>query len=111
MMFRVLWNITHTLDEDSPLHCLSSGNCKHNILALVVLLHGTDQTYMQQVFATKCYYREDMLFERKFADMMTFSGNSLYVDMSLMNATLPCETQEDRNETDEKRISVTEASL
>eukprot|EP00930_Biecheleria_cincta_P100018 TRINITY_DN91621_c0_g1_i1.p1 TRINITY_DN91621_c0_g1~~TRINITY_DN91621_c0_g1_i1.p1 ORF type:complete len:173 (-),score=19.69 TRINITY_DN91621_c0_g1_i1:275-793(-) len=61
MMFRVLWNVMHKIDEDSPISGLTEENVEEKLLALVVQIEGTDQTYMQTVFSNKCYYPSDFV--------------------------------------------------
>lgn len=87
MMFRAVWNLIHCLDEESPLFGLDETNCQEKFLALVVQLEGTDQTYMQKVFANKCYYPADFRFEEDFVDIMAMSGNRITVDLKGLSKT------------------------
>ncbi|CAJ1358925.1 unnamed protein product [Effrenium voratum] len=87
MMFRAVWNILHRLDEKSPLHGLDESNFEDKFLAFVVQIEGTDQTYMQKVFANKCYYPTDFRFNESFADIMTMGMNTITVDLNGLSTT------------------------
>ncbi|CAK9024484.1 Inward rectifier potassium channel Kirbac3.1 [Durusdinium trenchii] len=87
MMFRAVWNLLHRLDEESPICGLNSENCQEKFLAFVVQLEGTDQTYMQKVFANKCYYPSDFRFDETFDDIMTMSPNKITVDLKGLSNT------------------------
>ena len=86
-MFRAVWNLLHRLDEESPICGLNSENCQEKFLAFVVQLEGTDQTYMQKVFANKCYYPSDFRFDETFDDIMTMSPNKITVDLKGLSNT------------------------
>ncbi|CAE6971660.1 unnamed protein product [Symbiodinium sp. CCMP2592] len=87
MMFRAVWNILHRLDEKSPLYGLDEHNFEDKFLAFVVQIEGTDQTYMQKVFANKCYYPSDFRFNESFEDIMTMGTNTITVDLKGLSTT------------------------
>ena len=77
----------HRLDEKSPLHGLDEHNFEEKFLAFVVQIEGTDQTYMQKVFANKCYYPSDFRFNESFEDIMTMGNNMITVDLTGLSST------------------------
>ena len=77
----------HRLDEKSPLHGLDETNFEEKFLAFVVQIEGTDQTYMQKVFANKCYYPTDFRFNESFEDIMTMGSNTITVDLTGLSKT------------------------
>ena len=82
-----VWNLLHPLDERSPLHGLDEDNYQDKFLAFVVQIEGTDQTYMQKVFANKCYYPTDFRFNESFEDIMTMGTNTITVDLTGLSKT------------------------
>ena len=50
-------------------------------------IEGTDQTYMQKVFANKCYYPTDFRFNESFEDIMTMGTNTITVDLKGLSTT------------------------
>ena len=75
------------MDEKSPLYGLDEHNFEDKFLAVVVQIEGTDQTYMQKVFANKCYYPSDFRFNESFEDIMTMGTNTITVDLKGLSTT------------------------
>eukprot|EP00928_Gymnodinium_smaydae_P096266 TRINITY_DN8463_c0_g1_i2.p1 TRINITY_DN8463_c0_g1~~TRINITY_DN8463_c0_g1_i2.p1 ORF type:complete len:361 (-),score=12.99 TRINITY_DN8463_c0_g1_i2:51-1073(-) len=87
LMFRVVWNVMHLLDERSPIEGINAQNVEDKLLALVVLIEGNDQTYGSVVFASKCYYPSDFLFDCEFDDIMQMKDSTIFVDLPRISST------------------------
>eukprot|EP00928_Gymnodinium_smaydae_P096265 TRINITY_DN8463_c0_g1_i1.p1 TRINITY_DN8463_c0_g1~~TRINITY_DN8463_c0_g1_i1.p1 ORF type:complete len:358 (-),score=17.81 TRINITY_DN8463_c0_g1_i1:46-1059(-) len=87
LMFRVVWNVMHVVDEHSPIEGINARNVEEKLLALVVMIEGNDETYGHVVFASKCYYPSDFLFDCEFDDIMQMKDNTIFVDLLGISST------------------------
>ena len=89
-IFALTWLAIHPLDPSSPLHGLSQQNVSDRVMAVVATLSGIDDTFAQTVYARHLYLAEDILFERRFEDMLGTSARGLIqINYELLHETMP----------------------
>ena len=64
----------HHLDEDSVLYGLSADNVHERVIFLLASMSGTDDALMQDVYAHRMYRAEDIVFDKRFTDMIELNG-------------------------------------
>ena len=69
-VFLLSWQVFHTIDEDSPLHGLTSEDLTRDDLRITIALTGLDGTFAQTIHARHVYWGEQVLFGRRFVDVM-----------------------------------------
>jgi inward rectifier potassium channel len=67
--FIMSWMVFHVIDEQSPLFGLDAESIKKSGLEFAASLVGTDETFAQTVHARHRWGVEDVLFDKRFADM------------------------------------------
>ena len=87
-MFALSWTAIHQLTPDSPLFEIKDSNVKNRLFAIAIILTGVDDTFSQSVHARHLYFPENILFERRFVDMITTTpeGN-LSIDHTFLHDT------------------------
>jgi inward rectifier potassium channel len=65
------WSLLHVVDEKSPLFGADQEALKRDEVEVIVSLMGVDDTSMQQVHARKRYVDTEVLFGRRYADMLS----------------------------------------
>lgn len=84
-MFAMSMNLMHVIDESSPFFGHEK-NCSGEILVTLV---GTDSTFGQTIHASKLYQAEDILWNRRFRDMVNvLPDGTREVDFSQFNQTI-----------------------
>ena len=90
VIFVLTWTATHEIDEKSPLYGLSLEDMKAQGVQLVCSLVGTDETFSQQVHARQHYAPEDIVLERRFADILgTTERGTAFVDYARFDDLVP----------------------
>jgi inward rectifier potassium channel len=69
-LFSLSWTIMHQIDEHSPLHGVTIDTLYDQGMEIIVLLSGTDETLAQVIYARHSYRADDILFGRRFADVL-----------------------------------------
>lgn len=77
VFFPLAWTIVHPIDEDSPLHELSSEECLSSDAELLILLKGIDETFSQSVHTRSSYKAREILWSVKFADIYLREGQNI----------------------------------
>lgn len=83
-MFALTWMIMHRIDESSPLHGISRQDMVDGDMRLAVTIAGIDEVFAASITARHAYAHEDIVFDRRFADIF-FDGDHprhTYVDLS-----------------------------
>ena len=77
--FSLSWTVMHPIDERSPLYGVDPDLLAGQEAAIVVTLTGIDETLSQIVFARTSYRADEILWSRKFADILseTETGETL----------------------------------
>ncbi|MBK1989029.1 ATP-sensitive inward rectifier potassium channel 10 [Sphaerospermopsis aphanizomenoides BCCUSP55] len=93
--FSLSWLVMHIIDESSPLYGMTPELLKHTNSLLMVSISGIDETVAQVVHARHNYGANDILWNRRFVDIMhqTPDGNR-YVDYDYFHDVLPVEEVE-----------------
>jgi inward rectifier potassium channel len=77
--FSLSWTVMHPIDAQSPLYGIDPDLLASQEAAIVVTLTGIDETLSQTVFARTSYRADEILWGRKFADILseTEAGETL----------------------------------
>lgn len=82
------WTVMHLIDADSPLYGLTAGDLKRLNANISVLIGGVDETVAYAITARYIYNTEDILFDRKFTNLIQKSANGdRYFDYSFFHDT------------------------
>lgn len=71
-LFALTWAIMHVIDEDSPLHGETLESMDEAGLQIMVVLSGVDETFAQRIHARYAYLPEDILWDKRFADVILY---------------------------------------
>ena len=82
-MFALTWQIMHRIDEASPLRGITPQQMQEGDMRLAVTLTGMDEIFAAAISARHTYGHEDIVFERRFADIFSDGDHPrhLYVDL------------------------------
>jgi len=69
-LFALTWVIMHVIDETSPLFGETLESMDWEGLQLIVVLSGVDETFAQRIHARYAYLPEDILWDKRFADVI-----------------------------------------
>jgi inward rectifier potassium channel len=69
------WTIVHQIDTDSPLYGMTAADLQQRQANISVLVSGVDETVAYTINARHNYIPEEILFERKFVDIIHKSEN------------------------------------
>ncbi|WP_295619813.1 ion channel [Chamaesiphon sp. GL140_3_metabinner_50] len=82
------WTVMHHIDADSPLYGLDAGDLKRLNANISVLIGGVDESVAYAITARYIYNTEDILFDRKFTNLIQKSANGdRYFDYSFFHDT------------------------
>jgi len=83
------WTLYHVLDEQSPLYGLDAADLDALEVSLVVVVSGYDVVAAQTVHARRTYVHSDILFGRRYADILdTSEDGRLRIDYGRFHETL-----------------------
>jgi len=72
----------------SPFYGVTEDMCYDDDMEIIVLLSGTDETFSSVIYARHSYQAEDILFDRKFVDVLTRAQSGrLEVDLGRFHDT------------------------
>lgn len=84
------WTLTHRIDETSPLWGLSRDDLLAQETEIILAVCGTDETLAQSVHAYHCYGAEQILWDRRFADIFARTKEGRFsMNFGHLNETLP----------------------
>lgn len=84
------WTLTHRVDETSPLWGLSRDDLLAQEAEIVLAVSGTDETLAQSVQAYHCYEAEQIMWDRRFADIFARTPEGRFsMNFGNLNETLP----------------------
>ena len=69
--FSLSWTVMHPIDAASPLYGIDPDLLAGQDASIVVTLTGTDETLSQAVFARTSYRADEILWSRKFVDILS----------------------------------------
>ncbi len=73
--FSLTWTIMHPIDERSPLHGTTPESLARQQAEIVVGIIGLDETFAQTIHARHSYLAEEIVWDRRFADILTTLGD------------------------------------
>jgi inward rectifier potassium channel len=89
-LFTLSWTVMHPVDETSPLYGLSPDNLYERQMEIIVLLRGTDDTLSDIVYVRHAYTPDDILWNRRFADVLSVTPQGRrVVDLTRFHDTVP----------------------
>lgn len=84
------WLLTHKIDETSPLWGLSRDDLLAQEAEIILAVGGTDETLAQSVQAYHCYEAEEIMWDRRFADVFARTPEGRFsMNFGNLNETLP----------------------
>lgn len=88
--FALSWTVYHTIDAASPLHGIQEGDLKPGTGNIIVTFQGIDDRLAATVHKRFSYQAEDLLFNRRFADIIkTDADGTRYLDFAPFHDTEP----------------------
>lgn len=89
-LFAFTWTVMHVIDETSPLWGKTAEDLDAEDAEVLVLLAGTDDRLGQRVHARHSYLAADILFDRKFVDVLSVNVHGRRVlDYTRFHETKP----------------------
>jgi inward rectifier potassium channel len=70
-LFSLSWTMMHQIDAASPLYGADIDTLHDQQTEIIVLLSGMDETLSQTIYARHAYSPDDILFDRRFVDVLT----------------------------------------
>ena len=70
-LFALSWTVMHPIGPESPLHGATPESLAEAQAEVVIVISGTDETYSQRIHARYSYLAEDILWDRRFVDVLT----------------------------------------
>jgi len=72
-MFALTWMVMHPITPDSPLYGATAQSLVENWTEIIVVLAGIDDTFAQRIHARHSYIPSEIIWGRRFADVLTVS--------------------------------------
>jgi inward rectifier potassium channel len=69
-MFALTWTVMHVINETSPLWGATRESLAEEQVEIVLTIFGLDETVSQQIHARYSYLAEDIVWNRRFADIL-----------------------------------------
>ena len=80
-LFGLSWTMMHVIDEDSPLHGATRDSLEADIVEIVIVLSGVDDTFAQRIHARHSYLPHEIVWGKRMADIiLTEEGGDRYID-------------------------------
>jgi inward rectifier potassium channel len=91
------WTIMHPIDPDSPLYGLTMSDLEQRHANISVLISGVDETVAYTITARHVYATEEILFDRRFKDIIQQSDNGdRFFDYGSFHQVQSIESRKDR---------------
>jgi inward rectifier potassium channel len=74
-LFALTWTIMHPIDAKSPLRGATHESLLGQRAEIIVVLSGTDDRYAQRVHARYAYAAEQVLWDKRFADILSLGSS------------------------------------
>ncbi|MCJ8276315.1 MAG: ATP-sensitive inward rectifier potassium channel 10, partial [Bdellovibrionales bacterium] len=81
-VFFMSWTAMHVIDQDSPLHNLTSDDMRERNVRIVISMTGIDDWTAQQVHSNYSYNFEHIAFNKKFVDILEREGDEVSMNYS-----------------------------
>ncbi len=80
-LFGLSWTMMHVIDEDSPLHGATRESLEADIVEIVIVLSGVDDTFAQRIHARHSYLPHEIVWGKRMADIiLTEEDGGRYLD-------------------------------
>ena len=90
--FSLSWTVMHRIDENSPLYSETPESLQEKTAELIVILTGLDETISQTVHSRYSYISEEILWNMRFVDILSFTPDGKRVmNMSHFHDVIPVE--------------------
>jgi inward rectifier potassium channel len=86
-LFRLSWTVMHVVGAQSPLHGASAADLAAQDAELIATITGIDETLSHTVYARHAYSAGNILFGRRFADILTHADGEQVVDFTRFHDT------------------------
>jgi inward rectifier potassium channel len=77
--FQLTWLVMHPIDEASPFYGETAESLAESDTQLLIILTGIDETFSQTIHARYTYFTQDILWSRRFVDILHKTTNGRYV--------------------------------
>ncbi|HMD58699.1 MAG TPA: ion channel [Steroidobacteraceae bacterium] len=91
--FTLSWTVMHKITESSPLYGKSTKDLEDAQMIIAVSISGMDDTLEQLVHARTQYDADQILFDRRFVDIIAVDTDHTIVDLTRLNETQPVAKQ------------------
>ena len=86
-VFFMSWTAMHIIDEKSPLYNLNSQDMNEKNVRIVISLTGIDDWTSQHIHVNYAYKFSDIIFNKKFVDILTSNNDQISMDYALFHKT------------------------
>jgi len=86
-MFALMWTVIHPIDKDSPLYGLKEKDLIESSTEILVTLTGMDDTVGQTIHARFSYIPSEILWNRRFVDMLHGDAEKIGVYLERIHHT------------------------
>ena len=89
-LFALSWTVMHRIDETSPLYGHTPESLMAGEVEILAVLSGVDDTLADRIYARHVYMAEEVQWERRFADILSFTAQGRRViDLNRFHDTVP----------------------
>ncbi|MFK7987133.1 MAG: ion channel [Sandaracinaceae bacterium] len=88
-VFILSWQVFHTIDEESPLYGLTEQDLLDGDVRVTVALTGLDGTFAQTIHSRHMYLAEDIVFGRRFVDVIENRDRDVVMHFERFHDHLP----------------------
>jgi inward rectifier potassium channel len=74
-MFTLTWTLMHLIDETSPLYGATAESLAAGGGEILVALNGVDEIFAQRIYARHSYLPDEIIWNRRLADVLSFDEN------------------------------------
>jgi inward rectifier potassium channel len=80
-LFSLSWTVRHYIDEKSPLFGMDTDKMREVQMGIVASLTGIDETFSQPILARHAYSLEDIVYNKRFKDIITWHEKKVHIDL------------------------------
>jgi len=87
--FALSWSVMHPITNESPLHGITARDLQESNVLIAVSITGLDEILEQTVHARGEYTAENIIFDRRFVDILIPEGSHTILDLRRFHDTEP----------------------
>ncbi len=95
VLFPLNWTLVHPIDESSPLYGMGSKDLERLNAEFLVLIEGFDETYAQQVHASRSFTWREIIWGHKYAPMYRTGAGETILELDKIGAHFPILEEEE----------------